>query len=76
LSSAIGAEDISVSNLLGKNRPVQNPIPNILVIIIARLAWTIYFFAEIVAGTKQEEAAFPSLIMSVKNVRAMRDSSE
>jgi hypothetical protein len=54
---------------LEKNRPVRNPIPIILVIIIARLAWTIYFFAEIVAGTKQEEAAFPSLIISARDVK-------
>ena len=60
LSSAIDAGDISVSNPLEKNRPVQNLILTISVIIIARLVWIIYFFAEIVASTKQEEAAFPS----------------
>jgi len=60
LSSAIDAGNISVSNPLEKNRPVRDLIPIILVIIIARLAWTICIFAEIVASTKQEEAAFPS----------------
>jgi hypothetical protein len=60
LNSATDAENIFVSNLLEKNRPVQNLILTISVIIIARLVWMIYFFAEIVASTKQEEAAFPS----------------
>ena len=60
LSSAIDVGNISVSNPLEENRPVRNPIPTILVIIIARLAWTICFCAEIAAGTKQEEVAFPS----------------
>lgn len=59
LSSAIDAESISVSILLGKNRLVQNPIPIMWVIIIARLAWIICFFAEIVAVTGQEGVAFP-----------------
>jgi len=59
-SSATGAGNISVSNPLEEKRPVRNPIPIILVIIIARLAWTICIFAEIVASTKQEEAAFLS----------------
>jgi len=68
LSSAIDAGSISVSIPLGKNRLVQNPIPIIWVIIIVRLVWIICFFAEIVAGTEQEEVAFPSWIISVKNV--------
>jgi predicted membrane chloride channel (bestrophin family) len=68
LSSAIDVGNISVSIPLGKNRLVQNPIPIIWVIIIVRLVWIICFFAEIVAGTEQEEVAFPSWIISVKNV--------
>ena len=60
LSSAIDAGDISVSNPLEKNKPVRNPILIISATIIARLAWTICFFAEIVASTKQEGVAFPS----------------
>ena len=60
LSSAIDAGNISVLNPSEKNRPVRNPIPIILVIIIARLAWIICFFAGIVASTKREEGAFPS----------------
>jgi hypothetical protein len=58
LNSATDAENISVSNLLEKNRPVQNPIPITLVIIIARHVWIIYFFAESVASTKQGQAVF------------------
>ena len=68
-SSAIDAENISVSISPGKKMPVQNPTPIILVIIIARIAWIICFFAEIAAGTEQEEAAFLSWVISVKNVR-------
>jgi hypothetical protein len=49
--------------------PVQNPIPIILVTIIAGLAWIICFFAGIAAGIEQEEAGFPSWIISVKNVK-------
>jgi hypothetical protein len=60
LSSAIDAENISVSNLLEKKIPVQNLILIISVTIIVRLVWIICFFAEIVAGTEQEEVAFPS----------------
>ena len=68
-SSAIDAENISVSISPGRKMPVQNPTPIILVIIIARIAWIICFFAEIAAGTEQEEAAFLSWVISVKNVR-------
>ena len=60
LSSAIYVGNISVSNPVEENRPVRDPIPTILVIIIARLAWIISFFAGIVVSTKQEEVAFPS----------------
>lgn len=59
LNSATDAENISVSNLLEKNRPAQNLILIISVIIIARLVWMISFFAESVASTKQEEDVFP-----------------
>jgi hypothetical protein len=69
LSSAIDAGDISVSNPLEKNRPVRNPILIISVTIIAWLAWIICFFAGIAAGIEQEEAGFPSWIISVKNVK-------
>jgi len=68
-SSAIDAENISVSISPGRKMPVQNPILIILVTIIARIAWIICFFAEIAAGTEQEEAAFLSWVISVKNVR-------
>jgi len=47
--------------------PVQNLIPVILGITIARLAWIIYFFVRIAVNTKQEGAVFPSWIISVKN---------
>jgi len=67
-SSAIDAENISVSISPEKKMLVQNPILIILVTIIARLAWIICFFAEIAAGTEQEEAAFPLKITSVRNV--------
>jgi hypothetical protein len=67
LSSAIGAENISVSTFPGKRTPVQNLTPIISVTIIAWLAWIICFFAEIVAGTEQEEVVFPFSIISVKN---------
>ena len=60
LNSAIDVENISVWKPLEENRPVRDPIPTILVIIIARLAWIISFFAGIVVSTKQEEVAFPS----------------
>jgi hypothetical protein len=60
LNSATDAENISVLNPLEMDRPVQNLIPITLVTIIARLVWIIYFFAEGVVSTKQEEAAFPS----------------
>ena len=76
LSSATDAENISALISPGKKMPVRNPIPIILVTIIAGLAWIICFFAGIAVGTEQEEADFPSWIISVKNVRAMRDSSE
>ena len=69
LNSATDAENISVSISPGKKMPVQNPIPIILVTIIAGLAWIICFFAEIAAGTEQEEAGFPFWIISVKNVK-------
>jgi len=69
LSSAIDAGSISVSTPLGKNRPVQNPIPIIWVTIIARLVWIICFVAGFVVNIEQEEAAFPSSIISVKNVK-------
>ena len=69
LNSATDVESISVSIPLEKNKPVQNPIPIILVTIIVRLAWIICFFAGIAADTKQEEAAFPSWIIFVKNVK-------
>ena len=48
--------------------PVQNLIPVILGITIARLAWIIYFFVRIAVNTKQEGAVFPSWIISVRNV--------
>ena len=67
-SSAIDAENISVSISPGRKMPVQNPTPIILVIIIARIAWIICFFVEIAAGTEQEETAFPLKITSVRNV--------
>ena len=70
LNSATDAENISASVSPGKKMPVQNPIPIILVIIIARLAWIICFFAGIAAGTEQEEAGFLSWIISVKNVES------
>jgi hypothetical protein len=69
LNSAIDAENISVSISPEKNRPVQNPIPIILVTIIVRVVWIICFFAGIAAVTEQEEAGFPSWIISVKNVK-------
>jgi hypothetical protein len=69
LNSAIDAENISVSISPEKNRPVQNPIPIILVTIIAGLAWIICFFAGSAAVTEQEEAGFPSRVISVKNVK-------
>jgi hypothetical protein len=69
LNSAIDAENISVSISPEKNRPVQNPIPIILVTIIVRVVWIICFFAGIAASTEQEEAAFLSWIISVKNVK-------
>ncbi len=68
LSSAIDAENISVSILAGKKMPVQNLTPIISVTIIAWLAWITCFFAEIAAGTEREEAVFPFSIISVKNV--------
>ena len=68
-SSAIDAENISVSISLEKKMPVQNRILIILVTIIARLAWIICSFAGIAAGIEQEEAGFPLKITSVKNVR-------
>ena len=76
LNSATDAENISASILQGKSRPVPNPILIILDTITARLVWMIFFFVEIVADTRQEEAASPSKIISVKNVCAMGDSSE
>ncbi len=69
LNSATDAGSISVSIPLEKNKPVQNPIPIILVTIIVRLAWIICFFAGIAADTKQEEAAFPSWIISAEDVK-------
>jgi len=67
LSFATDAENISVSILPGKKMPVQNLTPITSVTIIAWLVWIICFFAENVAGTEQEEAVFPSWIISVKN---------
>jgi hypothetical protein len=67
-SSAIDAENISVSISPEKKMPVQNRILIILVTIIARLAWIICSFAGIAAGTEQEEAAFLLKITSVGNV--------
>jgi hypothetical protein len=69
LSSAIDAENISVSILAGKKMPVQNLTPIISVTIIAWLAWIICFFAEIAAGTEREEVVFHFSIISVKNAR-------
>jgi len=69
LNSATDAENISALISPGKKMPVQNPIPIILVTIIAGLAWIICFFAGIAAGIEQEEAGFPSWIISVKNVK-------
>ena len=60
LNCAIDVENVSVWKPLEEKRPVRNPIPIILVIIIARLAWIISFFVRIVVSTKQEEVAFPS----------------
>ena len=68
-NSAINVENISVSISLGKNRPVQNPIPIILGIIIAKLAWMIFFFVEIAANTRREEGASRSRTMFVKNAK-------
>jgi hypothetical protein len=48
--------------------PVQNLIPVTLGIIIVRLVWIIYFFVWVAVDTKQEGAAFPSWIISVRNV--------
>jgi hypothetical protein len=76
LNSATDVKNISALISPGKKMPVQNPIPIILVTIIAGLAWIICFFAGIAVGTEQKEAGFPSWIISVKNVRAMSDSSE
>jgi len=47
--------------------PAQNLTPVILGIIIARLAWIICFFVWIATDIKQEGAAFPSWIISVRN---------
>ena len=69
LNFATDVKNISALISPGKKMPVQNPIPIILVIIIARLAWIICFFAGIAAGTKQEEADFHSWIISVRNVK-------
>jgi ligand-binding SRPBCC domain-containing protein len=69
MSSAIDVENISVSTFPEKKTPVQNLTPIISVTIIARLAWIICFYAEIAAGTEQEEAVFPFSIISVKNVK-------
>jgi hypothetical protein len=68
MSSAIDAENISVSTFPGKKMPVQNLTPIISVTIIAWLAWIICFIAEIAAGTEREEVVFPFSIISVKNV--------
>jgi hypothetical protein len=75
-NSAINAGNISVSILPEENRPAQNPIPTILGIIIALLAWKTSFFVKVVVNTGQEEAVSHLGIISVKNVRTMRDSSE
>jgi len=69
LNSAADAENISALVSLGKKMPVQNPIPIILVIIIAQLAWIICFFVRIAASTEQEEAGFHSWIISAKDVK-------
>ena len=68
LNSATDVKNISALVSPGKKMPVQNPIPIILVIIIARLVWIICFFAGIAVGTEQEEAGFLSWIIYVKSV--------
>ncbi len=70
MSSAIDVENISVSTFPGKKTRVQNLTPIISVTIIAWLVWIICFFAEIVAGTEQEEAVFLFSIISVKNAES------
>jgi hypothetical protein len=67
MSSAIGAENISVLTFPGKKTPVQILTPIISVTIIVWLAWIICFFVEIAAGTEREEVVFPYSIISVKN---------
>jgi hypothetical protein len=68
LNSVNNVENLSVSIRPEKKMLVQNLIPVIRGIIIARLAWMICFFAWVVANIKQEGAAFPSWIISVRNV--------
>jgi hypothetical protein len=69
LNSASNAENISVSISPVKNRPVRNPTPVILDIIIAPLVWMSYFFAEIVADTGREKDASHLRITFVKSVK-------
>jgi hypothetical protein len=69
LNSVNNAENLSVSIRPEKKMPVQNLIPVIQGIIIVRLVWMICFFVWIAADTKQEGAAFPSWIISVRNVK-------
>ena len=76
LNSAIDAENISVSISPGKKRPVQNPIPIILGIIIVQLAWMLSFFVKVVANIGQEEAVSRLKIISAKNARTTCDSLE
>jgi len=68
-SSAINAGNISVSILPEGNRPVQNPIPTILGIIIVLLAWKTSFFVKVVVNTGQEEAVSHLGIIFVRSAK-------
>jgi hypothetical protein len=67
LNFVSNAENTSVSISAEKKMVAQNLIPVILGIIIVPLVWMICFFAGIAASTRQEEAAFPFSIISVRN---------
>ena len=68
-NSAIDAGNISVSILPDENRPVQNPIPAILGIIIAILVWKTSFFVRVVVNTRQEEAVSHLGIIFVRSAK-------
>ena len=69
LNSVIDAENISVSMPPGKNKPAQSLTLIILGIIIAKLVYKIFFFAEFVASIRQEEAVFPSKTIGAKHAK-------